>query len=158
MPRPQRSSRTNPPKSRSKDSKELATVLLRSTIWLTFVESRVFTARWHSRLDDEALRALQNELLVDPEKGDAIPGCGVLRKVRFGDPARGKGKRGGVRVIYLHTPEATRIDLITVYGKDEKDDLTKDEVKLLCELAHRLRNECKAGAVRTVRWKKRGAP
>lgn len=99
---------------------------------------------------------LQNELLENPEKGDPIPGCGVLRKVRFGDPARGKGKRGGLRVIYLHTPEAARIDLVTVFGKDEKDDLTKDEVRLLCELAHRLREEAKAGAARTKRWKQRG--
>jgi len=52
---------------------------------LTFVETLVFSARWHKRLDSEALRRLQNELLEDPKRGDAIPGCGVLRKLRFGD-------------------------------------------------------------------------
>jgi len=108
---------------------------------LTFVESLIFTARWHKRQDDEALRALQNELLEDPKCGDAIEGCGMLRKLRFGDKSRGKGKRGGVRVIYMHTPAAHRIDLITVYGKDEADDLSKDEVKLLCRLAAMLRDE-----------------
>jgi hypothetical protein len=86
---------------------------------LTFVETRLFTARWHKRQDDEALRALQNMLLERPDCGTAIPGCGILRKVRFGDEGRGKGKRGGLRVIYVHTPRAARIDLLTVYGKDE---------------------------------------
>lgn len=110
---------------------------------LTFVETAVFSARWHRRQDDEGLRALQNELLEDPGRGDSIPGCGMLRKVRFGDERRGKGKRGGVRVIYVYTPEVGRIDLITVYGKDEADDLTKDEVSALCILAKRLRQEAK---------------
>lgn len=111
---------------------------------LTFVESRVFTTRWHSRLDDERLRALQNELLANPAKGDPIPGCGILRKLRFSDPSRAKGKRSGLRVIYVHTPEAGRIDLVTVYGKDEADDLSKDEVKVLCKLAALLREEARA--------------
>lgn len=108
---------------------------------LTFVETKVFTARWHQRLDDEALRQFQNELLENPQSGDSIPGCPILRKMRFGDTSRGKGRRGGVRVIYLHTPEVHRIDLITVYGKDESDDLTRDEMKALCELARLLRRE-----------------
>jgi hypothetical protein len=116
---------------------------------LTFVETRVFTARWHTRLDDERLRALQNELLADPAKGNPIPGCGILRKLRFGDSSRGKGKRGGVRVIYVHTPEAGQIDLVTVYGKDEADDLSKDEVKVLCKLAEALRAQAKTMSQRT---------
>ncbi len=113
---------------------------------LTFVESRVFTDRWRKRLDDEQLRALQNELLQNPSRGDPIPGCGILRKLRFGDQSRGKGKRGGVRVIYVHTPEASRVDLVTVYGKDEADDLTKDQIEKLCELAKRLRAEAASSA------------
>jgi mRNA-degrading endonuclease RelE of RelBE toxin-antitoxin system len=108
---------------------------------LTFVESRAFTSRWNARQDDESLRAMQNELLSDPSRGDPIPGCGLLRKLRFGDERRGKGKRGGVRVIYLHTPEAHRIDLLAVYGKDEADDLSKEQLKVLCVFAKALRLE-----------------
>jgi hypothetical protein len=115
---------------------------------LTFVETKVFTARWHKRQDDEALRALQNELLANPTAGDEFKGCGILRKLRFGDVSRGKGKRGGVRVIYVYTPEAGQVDLITVYGKDEADDLTRDEVKEFCELARILRDEAAAKAKR----------
>src|SRR5262245_29686393 len=108
---------------------------------LTFVETKAFTARWHRRQGDEALRALQNELLENPLAGDEIRGCGILRKLRFGDAGRGKGKRGGVRVVYVYTPEAGQVDLITVYGKDEVDDLTRDEVGELCGLARVLRDE-----------------
>jgi mRNA-degrading endonuclease RelE of RelBE toxin-antitoxin system len=115
---------------------------------LTFVESRVFTTRWRRRLDDERLRDLQNELLEDPTRGDPIPGCPLLRKLRLADQDRGKGKRDGLRVIYVHTPEASRIDLVTVYGKDEADDLTKDQLSVLCRLAEALRNEAKSRAPR----------
>ncbi|MGA2498085.1 MAG: toxin [Tepidisphaeraceae bacterium] len=106
---------------------------------LTFVETRVFTARRTRRLDDRSLRRLQNQLLANPEAGRVISGCGLLRKVRFGDPGRGKGTRGGIRVVYMHTPEANRIDLITAYGKDEHDDMSKDELAALCQLARALR-------------------
>ena len=113
---------------------------------LTFVETRVFSARWHQRMDDEQLRILQNELLENPGKGSPIPGCGILRKLRFGDQSRGKGRRGGVRVIYVHTPRANRIDLVTVYGKDEAEDMTKDQLRILCRLAEQLRAEASSTA------------
>lgn len=106
---------------------------------LTFVESLVFSSRWERRSDDDALRSLQNQLMANPSVGRAIPGCSVLRKHRVADPSRGKGTRGGLRVIYMHTPEADRIDLITVYGKDGQSDLGKHELKMLCELAKMLR-------------------
>lgn len=107
----------------------------------TFVESRIFTARWHVRQSDETLRELQLLLLAQPRRGDAIPGCGLLRKVRLGDPTRGKGRRGGLRVVYMYTPEAGRFDLLTVYDKGEADDLTPKELALLCELAKGLRSQ-----------------
>lgn len=102
---------------------------------LTFVEMPWFTDRLKRRMNDEAYRALQNELMANPEKGKTMGGCGGLRKVRFADPSRGQGKRGGVRVIYLYVPQVFRIDMIDVYGKDEKDDLSPAEKKALAELA-----------------------
>jgi mRNA-degrading endonuclease RelE of RelBE toxin-antitoxin system len=121
---------------------------------LTFVESRPFTDRWHKRLGDEALRDLQTILLETPAAGDPMPGCGILRKLRFGDESRGKGKRGGVRVIYIHTAEASRIDLIAVYGKDEADDLTRDQIKELCGHARELRREVMERARRRPKGRK----
>jgi hypothetical protein len=107
---------------------------------LLFVEMPGFTREAEPRLHQEALRALQQELLLDPEKGDVMPGCGGLRKMRFSDPSRGKGKRGGVRIIYLYIPEVFRIDLIDIYGKDEKDDLSPKEKKILSRLAQRAKS------------------
>lgn len=114
----------------------------------TFVETLVFTARWQKRGDDDSLRALQNDLLETPNRGDPIPGCGILRKYRFADPSRGKGRRGGLRVIYMHTPKANWIHLITVFGKDEQSDLSRKEVNELCRLARLLREEAGAAARR----------
>jgi hypothetical protein len=70
-----------------------------------------------------------------------MPGCGGLRKMRVADPRRGKGKRSGARVIYLHLEESNQIHLITVYGKDQKDDLSVDEKKLYRELVRILKDE-----------------
>ena len=106
---------------------------------MIFVEMPWFTQRRKKRMSDDAFRALQNELLAHPQSGDVMPGCGGLRKVRCADPSRGKGKRGGVRIIYLYLPEAYRIDLIDLYGKDEKADLTPQKKKVLSELAGRVR-------------------
>ena len=108
---------------------------------LTFVEVSSFTHRLKARMDDESFRAMQNELADAPERGRVMPGCGGLRKFRFADPSRGKGRRGGVRIIYLYIPEAERIDFFDAYGKDEKDDLTRKEKKLLVELAKHVRQE-----------------
>ena len=64
-----------------------------------FVELPAFARHRGDYLDDEGYRALQNELLRNPEAGDVIKDTGGLRKMRFADPRRGKGKRGGLRVV-----------------------------------------------------------
>ena len=120
---------------------------------LTFVEMPWFTERLRKRLDAEAYRAFQNELLADPDKGDVMPGCGGLRKIRCADPSRGRGKRGGIRIIYLYIPTARRIDLFDAYGKDEKDDLSPREKRQLAALVGMVRAEAEAayGRKRGVR-------
>lgn len=74
-----------------------------------------------------------------------MPGCGGLRKLRTPDPQRGKGKRGGTRLIYLYIPAARRFYLLDIYGKDEKDDLSADEKKVLQNLAKVLKAEALEG-------------
>ena len=101
----------------------------------TFVETTEFS-KWQPRfLPGNAYAELQKELIASPQKGDVMPGCGGLRKLRIADPKRQKGKRGGGRVIYLHIPEAEQFLMLDIYGKDEKDDLTPAEKKDLRELA-----------------------
>lgn len=61
------------------------------------------------------------------EAGDEIPGTGGLRKLRFGGKRRGKGKRGGLRVIYCWWMRGNQFWLFTLYEKDEAEDLTAAE-------------------------------
>ncbi len=107
----------------------------------TFVETSEFTEWVADYLPDEALADLQRELLDDPEAGTVMRGCGGLRKIRTGDSRRGKGKRGGARVIYLHIEEADRIHLITIYGKDQKDDLSAADKKSYRKLVEFLKGQ-----------------
>ena len=89
-----------------------------------FKELPSFTRLHESYLDDEGLRALQNTLLNNPEAGDVIEGTGGLRKVRHADARRGKGKRGGLRVIYFWWKAGAQFWLYTVYNKDTMDNLS----------------------------------
>ena len=70
-----------------------------------------------------------------------MPGCGGLRKIRTLDPQRSKGKRGGIRVIYLYLPEVRRFFLITAFGKNEKEDLTPQEKRAFTKVAEAIRSE-----------------
>ncbi len=110
---------------------------------LIFIESGEFSAWVNSYLTDDDLAAMQRELMARPDMGIVIPGCGGLRKLRVADPKRGKGKRGGARVIYLHIAEANRIYLITVYNKDQKDDLSLDHKKLYRQLVQTLKDQAR---------------
>ncbi len=111
---------------------------------LLFVETEAFTERVRELLDEDTYRAFQSVLVQNPEKGAVMAGCGGLRKVRVEEPRRGKGKRGGCRVIYLHIPEAARIDLLAIYNKDMQDDLTKEQQKAMKALAESARREALA--------------
>jgi hypothetical protein len=89
-----------------------------------FVELPAFARYRADYLDDEAFRRLQNELMKNPEAGEVIEGTGGLRKLRFADRRRGKGKRGGLRVIYYWWMVGMQFWLYTLYDKDEMADLT----------------------------------
>jgi hypothetical protein len=88
-----------------------------------FVELPAFARYRADYLDDEGFRALQAVLLADPRAGAVIPGAGGLRKVRFGDRRRGKGRRGGLRVVYFWWSAGAQFWLFTLYDKDELEDL-----------------------------------
>lgn len=102
--------------------------------WLTFVETTAFTKRLLALGLEESLRDLQLALLDNPEAGDVEPGTGGLRKVRLGDPARGKGKRGGARVHYLWLAHRSAIYLLYVYSKNEASTLTGEQKRHLREV------------------------
>lgn len=107
----------------------------------TFVELPPFQRVRDAYLDDTAFKALQSELMKNPEAGDVIQGTGGLRKLRYADERRGKGKRGGLRVIYFWKDAADQFWLFTVYDKDEADDLSPKQRDMLRQ---RLQLEIKA--------------
>lgn len=107
----------------------------------TFVELPPFERYRREYLDDEAFSALQQELMAVPLAGDVIMGTGGLRKIRFSDPRRNKGKRGGTRIIYYWWDVGSQFWLFTLYNKDEMADLSNVQRNLLSQM---LRNELKA--------------
>ena len=82
---------------------------------MEFIEAPLFTQLLHDFLTDDEYRGLQEHLLREPEAGDVMPGTGGLRKLRWADTRRGKGKRGGLRVIYYYFPADSQIWLLTIY-------------------------------------------
>jgi len=96
-----------------------------------FVELPAFIRYRADYLDDEGFRALQVAMMKNPEAGDVIEGTGGLRKLRHGDPRRGKGKRGGLRVIYYWWNGGSQFWLFTLYDNDEMADLSPVEKKAL---------------------------
>lgn len=107
----------------------------------TFIELAAFARHRIDYLDDEAFRTLQQELMTSPRSGDVIMGTGGLRKLRFSDPRRSKGKRGGTRIIYYWWDGGSQFWLFTPYNKDEITDLSNDQRNLLSQM---LKNELKA--------------
>jgi hypothetical protein len=100
-------------------------------MWLVFFETPLFTRLLPEYLDDEGYRALQKALLQNPDLGVLMPATGGFRMLRRDDRRRGKGKRGGLRVVYYHMKAERRIWLFTLYDKDEMADLTPDEKRAL---------------------------
>ena len=98
---------------------------------MELIEAPAFTCNLHEYLDDEQYRTLQSELANHPEAGDVMPGTGGFRKMRWADPGRGKGRRGGLRIIYFYFEKDQQIWLIMLYGKNEAADLTVAEKKSL---------------------------
>lgn len=96
-----------------------------------FVELPAFERHRVDYLDDKAFSELQQALIRNPEAGDVIPGTGGLRKMRFADARRGKGKRGGLRVVYYWWDAGMQFWLYTLYDKDEMADLTEQQRKAL---------------------------
>ncbi|CAI4029712.1 Toxin HigB-2 [Nitrospira tepida] len=102
---------------------------------MRFVETPVFTAAVRRQLDDESYRALQLALLLRPTQGPIIQGGAGLRKLRWA--AEGRGKRGGVRLIYYWEPASQTFYMLYLYAKNEQGDLTADQLKVLAKLVRR---------------------
>ena len=98
---------------------------------MEFIEAPAFSRYLSDYLGDEDYRALQEEMVANPELGDVMPDTGGFRKLRWADPRRGKGRRGGLRIIYYYFATDYQMWLMILYGKDEASDLTAKEKKAL---------------------------
>ncbi len=92
----------------------------------------MFTRRVLKLMSDEDYRELQQMLVGDPERGAIIRSSGGLRKIRWARP--GRGKRGGVRAIYYWARSREILLMLLVYGKNEQDDLTPEQLRVLKSL------------------------
>ncbi|MDP1614959.1 MAG: type II toxin-antitoxin system RelE/ParE family toxin [Methylococcales bacterium] len=99
---------------------------------MVIIETSIFTKKISALLSDEEYRVFQNVLVEMPGSGNIIQGSGGIRKIRWG--ASGRGKRGGVRVIYYWAANNDQIFMLYAYAKNERDDLTKDQLSMLREV------------------------
>jgi hypothetical protein len=92
-----------------------------------------FKAEATELLGASGIDAIADYLIDHPDAGDVIPGAGGARKLRWA--AKGKGKRGGARVIYIYVVLAANIYLLRCYAKNVRTDLTADEKRELRQIA-----------------------
>ena len=87
----------------------------------------------------DVLNSIQADLLKNPARGNLVQGLGGIRKARCSNPARGKGKRGGYRYLFLYLQSQDRIHLLYLLDKDEQEDLSSDERRVLRTLVTRIK-------------------
>jgi mRNA-degrading endonuclease RelE of RelBE toxin-antitoxin system len=98
---------------------------------LTFKESPIFTKQVIHYLNDDEYAALQWALAEHPDAGDLIPRSGGLRKLRW--QAEGRGKSGGYRLIYYWRNRQGEIWLLTIYAKNEAENIPAHLLKAIKE-------------------------
>ena len=103
---------------------------------MEFIETPTFTRLLLDLLSDDEYRGLQNILVENPERGDVLTGGGGIRKLRYS--LSGRGKSGGVRVIYYWMREDEQVYMLLIYPKSKKDTLTDRETALLREFVKEL--------------------
>ena len=107
--------------------------------YLEFVELASFARQAKGLLDDDDVQSLERKLIDNPKVGDVIAGTGGVRKLRIS--ARGKGTRGGARVIYYFRAMRGRVYLIAAYAKSAKEDVTADDKRYFRRLTTILDDE-----------------
>ena len=109
---------------------------------LSVVETSVFSRRADKLLSADERSELISFLAAHPEAGDEIVGTGGVRKVRFA--SHGRGKSGGVRVIYYYVDEEMPLFALLLYGKNEQSDLTAEQRKAVSAIAAAIKGERKS--------------
>lgn len=111
---------------------------------VVFIESLVFTRRLQELAGgaaDQVLRAIQDDLLANPHRGQTVQGLAGIRKARTRNPGRGKGKRGGYRYLYLYLEHRSHIHLLFILDKNEQEDLNSVDRSRLRDLVAKIKHE-----------------
>jgi hypothetical protein len=98
---------------------------------LTFIETKLFTSLVSRYLSDDEYAELQVAMTANPEAGDVVRGSGGVRKIRWG--VAGRGKSGGVRVIYYLRSRQGEIWMLTLYAKNEVESIPGHVLKKIKE-------------------------
>ena len=102
---------------------------------MVIIETSVFSRLIQTLMSDDEYRQLQEALITRPDMGDIIKSSGGIRKVRW--KLEGRGKSGGVRVIYYWAVSDEQIYMLYIYPKSKKENLTKEQVAMLREVVER---------------------
>jgi hypothetical protein len=104
---------------------------------MVFIETPIFSKQVIEVLTDEQYGLLQASLVAKPNAGDLIKGSGGLRKLRWALP--GRGKSGGVRIVYFWRVSEYQIIMLTMYAKNVQANLTPAQLKQLAKLVETLK-------------------
>ena len=106
---------------------------------MVIIETSIFSKQIQELMHDEAYSEFQNTLALKPDTGDLIPGGGGLRKIRW--KSHGKGKRGGIWVIYYFLHSDNQLWMIYAYDKSRQENLSKSQLNILKEIVTRWKHE-----------------
>ncbi len=98
---------------------------------MVFIETSIFTKLMPKYLSDDEYRAFQSHLMTQPDAGDIVRKSGGVRKIRW--KQKGRGKRGGTRIIYYWKKKASEIWLLTIYSKPRKETIPSHILKKIAE-------------------------
>ena len=98
---------------------------------MIFIEARVFTKLLPRYLSDDDYHGLQSYLINKPDGGVLVRGAGGVRKVRWS--AEGRGKSGGIHILYYWHKSDSEIWMLTSYSKSEKASISSEDLKLMSE-------------------------
>lgn len=135
--------------ARKRPKRALGTAANGSGALYRFVDISSFTQDWSDLgWGDDELRLLENEISRNPNRPPVVPGGGGARKIRLANPASGKGKSGGSRVLYAFLADYGIVLLIAAWSKSEREDLTPQDYRAIGQVIARIQRLLEEGEIR----------
>jgi hypothetical protein len=95
--------------------------------WFEFIETLGFSKKLDQITGPETLRAIQSDLIENPERWPVMRGTNGARKGRVADPSSPRGKSGSFRYYYLYLAHRGRVYLLAIFSKGEASDLSPEQ-------------------------------